>query len=135
LKSSFKYFVAKCEYRRNQEAIANGEVVKPEDLDYIPTKKDLTILKAKMDFSATQMKAEREDNMDLIPEDVNGNNIEVVKEQILDLNDKFDFLISLLVKGQKLGVHSADNGSDSILTDFSLSEGNSTSLNRDSAAE
>ena len=40
----------------------------------------------------------------MLPRDINAENIDLVKEQVLDLNDKFDFLLSLLMKGQKLGV-------------------------------
>lgn len=38
-----------------------------------------------------------------MPVDTQGNNIEVIKEQTLDLNDKFDFLVTLLLKGNKIG--------------------------------
>lgn len=75
------------------------------------------------------MKAERLDNEDLIPEDVHGNHIEIVKEQIIDLNDKFDFLISLMIKNQKLDVKNADNMED---LDFSLQDQVDSSLNRGS---
>jgi hypothetical protein len=54
--------------------------------------------------AADLMREERKHNTNLLPEDTNGKNIDLVKEQILDLNDKFDFLLSLLMKGQKLGV-------------------------------
>jgi hypothetical protein len=40
---------------------------------------------------------------------VQGENIEVVKEQILDLNDKFDFLVSILIKNKKIGIQQVDN--------------------------
>jgi len=36
--------------------------------------------------------------------DVKDTEIDIVKEQILDLNDKFDFLIQLMIKNQKLAV-------------------------------
>jgi len=75
------------------------------------------------------MKAERLDNEDLIPEDVHGNHIEIVKEQIIDLNDKFDFLISLMIKNQKLDVKNAENMED---LDFSLQDQVDSSLNRGS---
>lgn len=52
-----------------------------------------------MDAAADEMRVERLDNEDLIPEDVKGKHIEIVKEQIIDLNDKFDYLISLMIKG------------------------------------
>ncbi len=76
----------------------------PQDIDYVPTKADLAKCKDNMDKCAEAMKAERLENEDLIPKDVHGEQIEIVKEQIIDLNDKFDFLISLMIKSQKLGV-------------------------------
>ncbi len=75
------------------------------------------------------MKLERLDNEDLIPEDVHGNHIEIVKEQILDLNDKFDFLISLMIKNQKLDVKTGEQLEDS---EFSLQDKVDSSLNRGS---
>lgn len=54
------------------------------------------------------MKRERYDNQELIPEDVKGNQIELIKEQILDLNDKFDFLMSLMIQQNKIQVKISD---------------------------
>ena len=48
--------------------------------------------------SADLMKEERAQNEELLPVDVEGHNIEIVKEQIIDLNDKFDFLVKLMLK-------------------------------------
>lgn len=45
LKASFKYFVAKNEYLRNKEATLRGDMTKPEDFDYIPSKDDIAKLK------------------------------------------------------------------------------------------
>lgn len=82
-----------------------------------------------MDLQAEKMKVERLDNEDLIPEDVHGNHIEIVKEQILDLNDKFDFLISLMIKNQKLDVKTSEQLDDA---DFALQDQVDSSLNRGS---
>ena len=82
-----------------------------------------------MDLQAEKMKVERLDNEDLIPEDVHGNHIEIVKEQILDLNDKFDFLISLMIKNQKLDVKTSEQLDDA---DFTLQDQVDSSLNRGS---
>lgn len=48
------------------------------------------------------MKKERLDNEDLIPEDTHGVHLEIVKEQIIDLNDKFDFIVSLMAQSNKI---------------------------------
>jgi hypothetical protein len=46
---------------------------------------------------------ERLDNEDLVPPpDQKEIDIEIVKEQILDLNDKFDYLILLMMKNKKM---------------------------------
>ena len=74
------------------------------------------------------MRHERKDNEDLVSKDVHGEYLEVVKEQIIDLNDKFDFLISLMIKGNKLGYTQ-----DVDQTDFTLNEKVESSLNRGSA--
>lgn len=82
-----------------------------------------------MDLQAEKMKVERLDNEDLIPEDVHGNHIEIVKEQIIDLNDKFDFLISLMIKNQKLDVKTGEQLDE---VDFALQDQVDSSLNRGS---
>ena len=55
-------------------------------------------MREKMYTEAEKLKDERKQNSDLLPVDENSNNIDIVKEQILNLNDKFDYLMSLLVK-------------------------------------
>lgn len=99
LRSSFDYFLAKKDLKKSQlgQRLDTGDA-------YVPSMKDVKKLKKKMHLAADTMRDERKSNIDLLPVDVNGNNIELVKEQVLDLNDKFDFLLSLLMKGQKLGV-------------------------------
>jgi hypothetical protein len=43
------------------------------------------------------MKSERAQNKDLMPRDEQGEHVEIIKEQILDLNDKFDYLVKLML--------------------------------------
>lgn len=38
--------------------------------------------------------------------------VEIIKEQVLDLNDKFDFLLTLLFKNEKLGVEANPESND-----------------------
>lgn len=47
-----------------------------------------------------------------MPVDVKGQQIEVIKEQILDLNDKFDFLISLMIQSNKLKMRAVNDEHD-----------------------
>lgn len=112
LKSSLKYFIAKKEHSRNEEAKQRGDAVLPEEKDYVATKDELKQLKQTMENDFDHMKQERYDNMDLVPVDVKGQQIETIKEQILDLNDKFDFLISLMIQSNKLKVRSVEDEHD-----------------------
>ena len=76
-----------------------------------------------MELATDMLRTERISNEDMIPKDVQGENIDVVKEQILDLNDKFDFLLSLLMKGQKLGVSIEPNQEGfNVIKDFSMDQ-------------
>ncbi len=59
-------------------------------------------LKAKMNKTVEQLKEERQDNEDMLPKDTHLQGLEVAKEQVLNLSDKFDFLIGLLAKSNKL---------------------------------
>lgn len=43
------------------------------------------------------MKNERNLNEEMMPRDITGEQIETIKEQILDINDKFDFLVKLML--------------------------------------
>lgn len=57
-----------------------------------------------MDKASDDYKVERNKNLNLAPPRSKKEiDVEYVKEQALDLNDKFDFLISLLMKNQKMG--------------------------------
>lgn len=90
-----------------------------------------------MSKATDELKEERLNNQDLVPFDENAHNIEVVKEQILDLNDKFDFLVTLLLKGQKLGVQvdEDENNNGPVIKDFNLNDDGNSSLNQDKGVE
>lgn len=81
-----------------------------------------------MQFEADRLREERLMNEELVPFDENSHNIEVVKEQILDLNDKFDFLVSLLIKSQKLNVEVSEEND---VHDFVVNDQAASSLNAD----
>lgn len=113
LKASLKYYVAKKEYEKDkarQDMLANGylhfDETNNEPDDYVPNQADLQVLRAKMVASAEAMKEEREHNKDLLPNDEQGDHIEIIKDQILDLNDKFDYLVKLMLQGQALNATS-----------------------------
>lgn len=55
-----------------------------------------------MHKAADSMKHERQMNEELLPRDEQGEHIETIKEQILDLNDKFDFLVKLMIEGKTM---------------------------------
>jgi hypothetical protein len=100
LRASFDYFIAKNDFIKAENL--KKEVLESGDVP--PSKKQLKRLKHKMEVATGYLKQERISNLDMLPRDINAENIDLVKEQVLDLNDKFDFLLSLLMKGQKLGV-------------------------------
>eukprot|EP00347_Sterkiella_histriomuscorum_P010536 403375907 len=118
LKASLKYFIAKKEYQKkveSDEKIANNQFyqsIQDESNyqeDYVPSKQEIQVLKDRMTQAAEDMKNERATNQELLPQDVEGENIEVIKEQILDLNDKFDFLVKLMLEGQAIKAKSGSN--------------------------
>jgi hypothetical protein len=67
-------------------------------------------------------RAERKQNEDLVPPpDSQHQELEIVKEQVIDLNDKFDYLVSLMIKNQKIAVISnAQEEDEFILTNNNL---------------
>jgi hypothetical protein len=48
------------------------------------------------------MKNERAQNQELLPNDEQGESIDVIKEQVLDLNDKFDYLVKLMIENETM---------------------------------
>lgn len=59
--------------------------------------------------AAEKMKAERKNNIEeILPEDEDGSNVEIIKDQMLDINDKFDYLVSLMMRNDKIVPQSAD---------------------------
>lgn len=61
--------------------------------------------------------------MNLIKRDPQGEDIEIVKEQILDINDKFDFLVSLLMKSHKIQTKTIEDDEGEEDVDFAINEG------------
>lgn len=80
LKSSYKYFKAKNEVRREEDRKKRGIEQTQEEEDYIPTKKELNQLRSQMDKDFTKMKTERLDNENIVPFDVKKDNIKTAKE-------------------------------------------------------
>lgn len=86
--------IANGEYQYNYEDEINE--------DYVPSKQEIDYLKEKMNLAAEAMKSERIMNSELLPVDDQGESIEVIKEQMLDINDKFDFLVKLMLEGKAI---------------------------------
>ena len=79
------------------EAQQNGRIYKAND--YVYSKADLQKFKDKVFSEAAKLKKERKENEGLQKQvDETKEAVVVVKEQILDLNDKFDYLISIMLK-------------------------------------
>lgn len=83
-----------------------------------------------MILAADKMRNERINNIEeILPIDEDGDNIEIIKDQMLDINDKFDYLVGLMMKSNKIVPHksqvdknelvhfrvNADNNSNQIL--------------------
>jgi hypothetical protein len=67
--------------------------------EYVYAQSDVAYFKETMIREGDKLKQERKENEDLVPGvDKHILDIEVMKEQIIDLNDKFDYLISLMIK-------------------------------------
>lgn len=53
--------------------------------------------------ASDEMRQERiNNNEDILPIDEDGNNIELIKNQVLDINDKFDYMVQMLLKSNQL---------------------------------
>ena len=101
--------------RREQELGVQNYVVTEADLvafqgdkeynDYIYKESDIARFKQELERVSEKQRDEMKQNEDLVPpESEEKVGIEIIKEQIIDLNDKFDFLINLMIKNQKIGV-------------------------------
>jgi len=59
-----------------------------------------------MILAADKMRNERINNIEeILPIDEDGDNIEIIKDQMLDINDKFDYLVGLMMKSNKIVPH------------------------------
>lgn len=63
-----------------------------------------------------------------MPEDVKSKHLEIIKEQVLDLNDKFDFLVTLLIKSNKLGAQRKEKEFDHTEHEFYYNNQNQQQL-------
>lgn len=87
LKASLKYYIAKKEHDRKKlqdDMAANGyqdyNENSNEPEDYIATEADLKALKARVEATAEAMKEEREHNKEMLPNDEQGEHIEIIKD-------------------------------------------------------
>ena len=95
LRAGIQYFNAKKERTRYERLSAEE---KREYGDYVYTDGDLGRLKREAERQTELQREERKQNEDLVPEEPDEKrDIEVVKEHIIDLNDKFDFLVNLMI--------------------------------------
>lgn len=104
IKTFFKYVAAKIDFSKNHQRDANNKIVYKDNGDYVYKEDEVKQFKSDMIKQADLFRDERKSNEELIENDTLGENVSVVKEQISELNDKFDFLVSLLLKSNKLGV-------------------------------
>jgi|JI7StandDraft_1071085.scaffolds.fasta_scaffold568662_1 hypothetical protein len=79
-----------------------GIVLTEEEQDYVPTAEELLQLQIQMEKDFNKMKTERLDNENIVPFDEKKHNIKTAKEQVLDLNDKFDFLVKIMMQSHTI---------------------------------
>jgi len=105
IRQSIQYFNAKNDYNKHLG-------VPPENrTDYVPTKEEVYDYKDRLQAEADQFKEMRVHNEDILPEDdMVASEVAHVKDYILDLNDKFDFLVQLFLKGKKLNTEDGKFG-------------------------
>ncbi|CDW74107.1 small-conductance calcium-activated potassium channel protein [Stylonychia lemnae] len=107
MKASLKFYIAKTEYeadlskKKLKSILTNASAL--ETADYVPTKMEIDKLKEKMIKASDEMRKERiNNNEEILPIDEDGNNIELIKNQVLDINDKFDYMVQMLLKSNQL---------------------------------
>lgn len=67
--------------------------------DYVYKKKDVRYFKEQMQIQTELFHKERTNNENLVPPPNQTEiDVEIVKEQILNLNDKFDYLLYVMMK-------------------------------------
>ena len=97
IRSSIQYFNAKKEYQKNHHIPIDQRT------DYVPNDAELTLMRDQMMKQVDEFWSERKLNEGLLPEkDQKAIDLEVVKEQILDINDKFDYLLFVLMKERRI---------------------------------
>ena len=73
--------------------------------DYVPSSHDIMEVKKEMERHVQVYKKERHENMDmnLSPaEDKTEMQVGVIKEQVLDLHTKFDYMLSIMMRSNVL---------------------------------
>jgi hypothetical protein len=69
----------------------------------VPSLNEVRDYKQGMINEVDKLRIERQQNDDMVPkENPMEKDLDIVKSQILDLNDKFDYLIYLMIKNNKL---------------------------------
>eukprot|EP00349_Pseudokeronopsis_sp_Brazil_P007586 CAMPEP_0202967452 /NCGR_PEP_ID=MMETSP1396-20130829/12292_1 /ASSEMBLY_ACC=CAM_ASM_000872 /TAXON_ID= /ORGANISM="Pseudokeronopsis sp., Strain Brazil" /LENGTH=247 /DNA_ID=CAMNT_0049692473 /DNA_START=937 /DNA_END=1680 /DNA_ORIENTATION=- len=97
IRHSVQYFNAKTQHLKNLGVPVENQT------DYVPTKEDLAKLKEGMQGQADKFRSERLQNEAILPEDdVVSSEVAEVKDYILEMNDKFDYLVSLFVQSNRL---------------------------------
>eukprot|EP00349_Pseudokeronopsis_sp_Brazil_P001786 CAMPEP_0202956460 /NCGR_PEP_ID=MMETSP1396-20130829/962_1 /ASSEMBLY_ACC=CAM_ASM_000872 /TAXON_ID= /ORGANISM="Pseudokeronopsis sp., Strain Brazil" /LENGTH=233 /DNA_ID=CAMNT_0049673483 /DNA_START=955 /DNA_END=1656 /DNA_ORIENTATION=+ len=97
LKTAVQYFNAVTDYKKNTE-------LPPEQrTDYVYTREEVKELKQAMTDEADKLHQEKKHNDEMVPKENPAEKAaKIVKNQILDLNDKLDYMIMLMLKDQLL---------------------------------
>ena len=99
IKAYFEFLETKKDRRQWEASIKRNPDYVPDD--YVPSKKEVSKKKARMEYYVQKYRDERIDNQNLklVEEESQADiDVEVIKEQVLDMQTKFDYLISMMMK-------------------------------------
>src|ERR1035437_3739289 len=86
IKAAIKYILAKSDFVKNSSMDPNSQKIIYKDVgDYVNTAEDVRKLKGEVQANTALLKQELESNREMIPEDVNGNSVQTVKDEIIEL--------------------------------------------------
>lgn len=102
MRTAFQYAVAR---NKRYRLLEDGN----EENEYVPTLDDLVKLKNLMYDASSKFKlALQEENQD-DSESKRDKTVEMLKQQVLDLNDKFDYFVCMMLKAKSMPVENMVN--------------------------
>ena len=97
VRTAFQYSTAR---NKRYRLIENGN----EENDHIPKLEELQKLKQKMYFAANRFKTHNRKEQSELQQDKRDKTVELLKQQVLDLNDKFDYFVCMMIKSNQIPI-------------------------------